>query len=403
MQRFESLQGLRGVACLMVVAYHIARAETGYGLGFSPCKPVLWFGYAGVDLFFVLSGFIIAATCRNDLGRPGKLPSYLFRRVWRIFPTYWVALILSAGVYAVLAPVPLIAPGWPGELLDTVFLLPQSHVPRILPVAWTLTYELMFYIAFASLFLFPRRVAAAVLAGWALAVAAGAVAGHRPHNLYSGLALSPFILEFLGGCLVASRPIQLSGRQAVQMILVALVWCGVGSVAFFDRDSTRLPTDHRARVLVFGVAATLAVLAFTGWERGGARFARTWLSSVGDASYSIYLVHTPLIVLATYLTVLAGMNHSRTVHSAWIVLMLVVSVMPGLLLHRYVESPLLRLGKRPKEPAAAVAASPASTRLGHEILTERLLDNAELAVSCLDLALVDGIAEHQAEIVAPTV
>src|SRR4051812_5118943 len=94
--RFDSLQALRGVACLMVVCYHAAAAERGYGLSFSPLRPALWVGFGGVDVFFVLSGFIIATIGRPDLGRPDRLPTYLFRRFWRVFPTYWLALAAAA-------------------------------------------------------------------------------------------------------------------------------------------------------------------------------------------------------------------------------------------------------------------------------------------------------------------
>ena len=345
-QRFESLQALRGVACLLVVVYHIAGAEVGYGLGFNPCKPTLWFGYAGVDLFFVLSGFIIASTCLRELGQPSRLPQYLFRRVWRIYPTYWAALIPSVAIYAALSPQPLLAPGWPAELADTLLLLPQSDVPRMLPVAWTLSYELMFYFAFALLFILPRRAAIPALAAWGIAVIGIAIDGHIPGNMFARLAVSPFILEFLAGCLLATQPIRFTTKQSIAVASIALGWCVVGSFLAFDRDAAKLPMNHILRVLVFGVAAALMVLSFTAWERGGGQVRRRWLSTIGDASYSIYLVHIPFLVLATYFTLLAGMSHSRTMHYVWIAIMLVVTVGSGLLLYRFVEYPLIQLGKR---------------------------------------------------------
>src|SRR5205085_9963681 len=67
---FQNLQALRGVACLLVVIYHTATQEELFGLSFQVLRPVHWFGYAGVDLFFVLSGFIITMIGRKDLGRP---------------------------------------------------------------------------------------------------------------------------------------------------------------------------------------------------------------------------------------------------------------------------------------------------------------------------------------------
>src|SRR5437588_671898 len=160
---YHNLQALRGVACLLVVVYHTASIESRYGLPFSPLNPVRWFGYAGVDLFFVLSGFIITATSRADLGRPGRLPRYAFRRAWRIYPAYWVALAVGVGVFAVLSPDPVFRTGWATDLRDALLLTPRPELCRFLPVAWTLSYELMFYLAFAALFLLPRRFALPLL------------------------------------------------------------------------------------------------------------------------------------------------------------------------------------------------------------------------------------------------
>ena len=360
-ERFESLQALRGVACLLVVAYHAAGWEARFGLGFNPLKPTTWFGYAGVDLFFVLSGFIIASTCRPALGRPGQLPSYLFRRAWRLFPAYWAALALTIVVYCGLAEGWVFRPGWTAEVVDTLLLLPQVPTPRIVPVAWTLSYELMFYAGFAMLFLLPARAAVPALIAWAAVVLWCACAGHTPAGRYASLAVSPFVLEFLAGALVAWLPAKLSGRWAAAVFGLALAWCGVGLAATFDPDPVRLAVDPGGRVLVFGIPAAIAVFALTGWERGGGRMRRGRLSAVGDASYSIYLLHGPFLMLMMYLTMRANMSHTRVPHCAWVALIMAAGVLPGMLFHRYIEAPLLRLGKR-KRPTAATVSHAVPTR-----------------------------------------
>ena len=73
--------------------------------------PVRWFGFAGVDLFFALSGFIITWAHLRDLGRPGKLPPYLFRRAWRIYPPFWAALVSAAALSYLTAGHPVFTPG----------------------------------------------------------------------------------------------------------------------------------------------------------------------------------------------------------------------------------------------------------------------------------------------------
>src|SRR5262249_22225839 len=134
-KRLDNLQALRGVACLLVVVYHAAGIEATFGLGFSPLHPVQRFGAAGVDLVFVVSGFIMASTSRADLGRVARLPRYLFRRFWRIYPAYWAALVPALAYYAWSGPTPVFGPNWPAEWCDTLLLLPQPAGCRFLPVA----------------------------------------------------------------------------------------------------------------------------------------------------------------------------------------------------------------------------------------------------------------------------
>jgi peptidoglycan/LPS O-acetylase OafA/YrhL len=356
MPRFENVQALRGAACLLVVVYHAAGAEAGYGLGFNPLRPVRWVGFAGVDLFFVLSGFIIAATARADLGRPARLPRFLFRRAWRIYPPYWAALAVGVGVYAALSPDSVFRPGWAGELAEAVALVPQHGVCRFLPVSWTLGYELAFYLAFAGLFLLPRRAAGPLLAVWAAGVFAAAVGGWHSGNRFAMLATEPFVLEFLAGCGLAWVPVALGRRAAAGLLLLAAGWAAVGSALVFRPDPTWLPVHHGPRVLVFGVPAALLVLAAAGRERAGGRLGWGWLTKAGDASYSIYLIHGPALIVTMYLTMLVGWDHKKAAHLGWVAVMLAGGILPGLLFHRLVERPLLDLVKR--KPRASVLPAP---------------------------------------------
>lgn len=344
--KFQNLQLLRGVACLAVVAYHVAVMEAGFGLGQNPLKPLRWFGYAGVDLFFVLSGFIIATTCRRDLGRPAALPGYLARRLGRVYPPYWAALVFAAASYAFDNPGQLIAGSRPGELVDTLLLLPQPPLPRVMKAAWTLSYEVMFYLAFAGLFLLPRRLSGPALLAWAVGVVWASGTGFITLNRIVALAVSPFVLEFLAGCLVAAAPVALSGRAAAGVLTAAAMWAGVGSAVLYHPDANWLPERTLLRVGLFGPAATLAVFAAGGWERTGGRWNSPRLVALGDASYSVYLIHGPALIAVFDATAWLGWNHTKKLHLAWLVLMFVAGVVPGLLFHWWVERPLLRLVRR---------------------------------------------------------
>ena len=145
--RLGGIEALRGLAASAVVLYHAARhVDKAYGApglahAFLP-------GHAGVDLFFVLSGFIILHVHARDIGVPARLPHYANRRFSRVMPLYWVALCVT-----ILAG-SLGGHGWPApwRVAVSASLLP-AHLEPLLGVAWTLQYEIVFYAAFALLVL----------------------------------------------------------------------------------------------------------------------------------------------------------------------------------------------------------------------------------------------------------
>jgi peptidoglycan/LPS O-acetylase OafA/YrhL len=270
------------------------------------------------------------------------------------------------GVYAVLGWDPIVHPGWPAELRDVLTLAPREKMCRFLPVAWTLTYELMFYAAFAVLFLVPRRAAVPLVLGWAAVVGWAAAAGYAPGSRYAGLATSPLVLEFLAGALVAWWCPPLTGRAAGGLIAAAAAWCGVGLAVTFDPDPHLLclliPANMAVRAAVFGPPAALLVLAAAGWERAGGQLGWRRLERVGDASYSIYLIHIPCLVVAEHLAMKVLWPHNRLPHVAWLAMLTAVGVVPGLLMHRWVEAPLMRLAKGRRKVEAVPAADPAPVR-----------------------------------------
>lgn len=367
-EQFHNLQILRGVACLAVVVFHVATAEAWLGQYFSPLWLVMWVGYAGVDLFFVLSGFVIATAIRPDVGRPARLPRYLFRRAWRVYPTYWVIFALVAVVLGSFAAEPVVAPFPSVELRNTLLLLPEPFACKVLGVVWTLWYEVAFYAVLAVLFVLPRRAAVPALAGWAAAVVAVNAAGLGPANQYARtdhLLLSPFVLEFLAGALLAWVPARLTGRQAAGLAAVAAAWCVGLSAVLFDPDPAWLPASHARRVLVFGGPGAVLVFALAGWERAGGRLKWPWLERVGHASYSVYLLHSALIFLTGYLAIRVGWPHSRVAHTVWLAALLVAGVVPALCFHRFVEQPLLNLARRRRPdlaPVASAGVAPVPTR-----------------------------------------
>ena len=228
---FISLQALRGVAALGVVLFHLLPFEAKYLPGATIVPSGFSAGRAGVDLFFVLSGFLAVWTTLGPAGA-GAAQRFLLRRVTRIYPTYWIYCIplIAAGLGA---PGGLFGAGRP-DLAASLLLVPNAAPPLLL-VAWTLEFEVYFYLVFAVLIWtrLARRERILALAGWGCAVAVVRLA-LQPSRSDAVLdaVLSPLVLEFLAGCgaayVCAARiPRGLSavaGMAGAALLVVALIW-----------------------------------------------------------------------------------------------------------------------------------------------------------------------------------
>lgn len=246
---------LRGLAACAVVFLH------AYGEGAE-------YGAAGVDLFFVISGFIMASI--------PKRPTFLLDRVWRIFPMWLLAVSAWLLWYG--------ADSWQSVVSSlTLWPVYRAIVPPALPVGWTLCFEMLFYCALA----WSLRVGAkAPLAMFALAFAGGFLMD-APLLHFLG---SPMILEFLFGALIAKCP--LDKRLAVPLLAFAVTIL-LGSPSWLYDNGIAFDREAILRVGYWGVPAALIVYAALANER----LFRDWDIPVllGNASYSIYLFH--LIVM----------------------------------------------------------------------------------------------------------
>lgn len=275
--RIKSLQAGRGIAALAVAGFHLN--------GLLPGSTIAqWFahGNAGVDFFFVLSGFIIFYAHEKDVGQPARIWRYLRNRFVRVYPIYWV--FTAAMVLAVLAgvgatPLPRDLGGW----VSTVALVRLTDTPTPLNVAWTLFYEIAFYLVFASLIL-SKRLGWIALGAWALVV----LAFHHstPTNSVVGVWTSRLSFNFflgMGACWLHSRisvraGLVLIGAGAVLLIAGGIVVDRGGWWAF-------------GSLVAVGCAALIA--GFSGIETTKPLLFGP-LVVLGDASYTLYLAHVHL-------------------------------------------------------------------------------------------------------------
>jgi exopolysaccharide production protein ExoZ len=365
--KLDSLQLLRAAAALLVLLYHLV---TIGAFGWmtpdgAPLLPLGYFaaiGFAGVDLFFVISGVVMVLTCYDRCGGRGAAVDFLLRRALRVYPLYWIA---TAAVLAIC----WFAPGLAARekfdataIAKSLALWPQSTFP-VVAVGWTLVCEMYFYVVFAVMMTLPRRFLPLLLASWAVATLALAAAwdiaclpltGHD--RLLIPPPASPLALEFIAGCAIgwASRRTTLRGSSvALAFGLVMLLVVG-GAVGLASPAAAQFGAS---RPLVYGIAAVAIVYGLVARDLAGRIPAPRWLVFWGDASYSAYLTH--VYVLAAVAAASARWSLSSTA-SRWTTttIALVACAAVAALCHLAVERPLLRL-----TPLAHTTRAKDSTRL----------------------------------------
>ncbi|MET0249060.1 MAG: acyltransferase [Sphingobium sp.] len=352
--RLNGLQALRGVAAVAVLLYHAMRhlAKNDVPL---PFASIFQPGHAGVDLFFVLSGFIILHVHRSDIGRPDRLARYGWQRFARLMPIYWIAL--GATILALLPGHPEVVTG--GALLASASLLPTWEEP-LLGVAWTLQHEAFFYIAFALL-VASRRLGLALFALWFLWVA-GQSAGLLPAIPVPRLG-SMANLEFLAGMIAA---LAVAGGKLRTHLLIALIG-GSGFILAGVMEATGRMDGHGdlARI-AYGLPSALLIAGLAAWESARPRAVPGALVAVGEASYSLYLFHLLGLGIAWQIWTRLGLD-AKAAPVLCFVALATAAIALGLAVHRWVEAPLMARLRRVHDHSwrkASIGLSPAARRAG---------------------------------------
>lgn len=346
---FVTLQIGRGLAAMAVAAFHLgvfmSLPELG-GTGENPYARLFGRGFLGVDFFFVLSGFIILQAHRRDIGT-GQTRRYLTRRFLRIYPIYWgYLLVCIAGMAAVGSSHLQLHSA--GDWATPFTLIRWTTVELPLDQAWTLFHEILFYAVFAALII-DRRVGALLMGAWMMAALFGLMAGIsevQPVSFYTVLA-NPQNLNFAIG-MAACYFVEKQSRRVAWLVLAA----GFLVLAIAARESY-----DPANQVVYAMSFGLLISGAAAMERHGALRPPLWLGFIGDASYSIYLLHEHL---QTY-----GLRALRkiglTSHGAMLfAIVFAITVIGGCLAYQFLERPLLRWLRAKLEPKQVGMQQPQS-------------------------------------------
>lgn len=318
-----SIQYLRAAAAIAVLVFHAAdRMGVRFGAG-----------AAGVDVFFVISGFIMWVIGARSAATP---LDFLRRRAQRIAPLYWLVTLGLAAAF-------LVAPGLfrnlqptPGHVALSLAFVPHTdprgQVAPLVEPGWTLNFEVFFYVVFAACLAVPRLlrlgILSSVLIGLTLLGAALA-----PKGPIAQTYTSPLLLEFLAGVWIGWA--WQRGLCPGPRLALALLAAGVCALAALELMAIDIAP---ARALLWGAPAVAIVWGGLGLERAGK--VPDWPAArlLGDASYSIYLVHGLSIAVA--LRVMSGLGAPDALTIAGLI---AAGLAAGLVCYGVIERPISRL------------------------------------------------------------
>ncbi len=328
--KLEWVQALRGVAALMVVVTH-ARLFL-YGTDWNDfARRFMLPAAQGVDLFFLVSGFIMVYTTVRSDGSAHYTTDFLIKRFARIWPVYAVLVLINWALQTVWSSTPISSLQ---DVATSLAFLPvtTSSPPYLglpLSIGWTLNFEFYFYLVL-GLSLLAGRFRWVAFFGWMLAtlvllplVLTGTLSMHAEHDYGIGIAyidqnVNPIIWDFIAG--VAIGLLYVSRVRVVNKALLAtLAACAIALGCEWSFNAPAIETFHGMARWGLPLAILFAAMALAFKEREPrVPRALVWL---GGISFSLYLVH--LIVFETIDRLLEYLGHEDLVHTAAFVLLVI--------------------------------------------------------------------------------
>lgn len=357
-----NIQFLRMLAAMLVVFYHISARVRISGVEQGNLLEVMnAIGFAGVDIFFVISGFIMAHTSFAARG-PSDAWAFLRRRVARIYSGYWPFFLLALAVFAWADPQFLKN----AKLFESAILWPAW--PVLISVSWTLTFEVLFYLLFTLIICITGRRRSLLLLGLFLSMFAVLLYSQfvrhafdpgylESMNTAETLILSPYWLEFLGGALLAGWLRRADDWEAPMkknhwnFFLLTSGWAlflfGGWINNHFYGGALEQGYAVVHRVLIFGAPSLMILAGVVRLDQNGQRAPLRFSLLAGGASYAIYLSHGLILVGMQKL----GFNEYADSLDSSVAQILYLAVAAGILgysvLHfRLIERPLHKLFKR---------------------------------------------------------
>lgn len=302
-----NVQFLRFIAAALVLLYHGAQGIAEKLAIDSPFRDAcLLIGFSGVDLFFVISGFIIYTSNKHGTGFYHAM-QFISLRAARIFLGYWPFFFLAWGMLYSLNPEKLEKI----NIVSSFFLLPDKIYATLINVAWSLSFELYFYLIFFVLLFVKNRfrlillMAAAVLCFGIFAnyvLHAYTWSGFKNLDDTARFITSPWLLEFFAGCIVAHivEKGECTGAWlAVAAGITLFILGGALNATVMDGKIAKF-FNYQYRMTIFGGGGALLIYGLVTLEQRGMIIFPRFSMLFGGASYSLYLCHTIILDAIEY-------------------------------------------------------------------------------------------------------
>ncbi len=334
----NNIQMLRAIAALLVVFHHALPHYAVMGGEITLISSIGEWGFLGVDIFFVISGFIMAYTTFNKERTFLNAKIFMKHRLFRIYLGYWPFFFVMLALFFVTNPQKISDL----DVVGSFFLINVDMFQLVLPISWSLSYELYFYFLFLFTFIFSIKqlyVLIPVFIGLILFLVLYSFfnSEFQQHFFYSH-----FLLEFFAGVLLYMYKDHLMRSWILPVSLLIVIIAYSYGITYETKNGL-------FRVLTFGTGALFIVLGALILEQKNLYRAGKQFEALGNASYTLYLSHL-IIIQLFYLFGLRGFFSSEGVVLPLIGLfvMIALTVIFSLLYYQKIEKPVYQKAIRYK-------------------------------------------------------
>jgi peptidoglycan/LPS O-acetylase OafA/YrhL len=345
-ERLDNIQGLRAIAAYLVLVMHTLNLAVVYGgrehiaAAMSVMRLI---GTGGVDMFFVVSGFIIVWVAHRAAGnRVGSAAHFALRRAVRIYPLFWLTLAAMLALPAIPGSNPAIS-----EILANPLSLILVTRPAAHPISWTLVFEIHFYVVATVLIIVAGGRVALALVLWGITHSIF-VGANLLHPITNYVFFNPVSLNFVFGVLLGSAMVYRRSCKVTALILASYGAMLVLLEFTFGRGTY---DDPLSRVIVWGMPTSFLLLLLLQLESQRGLMFPGSIRKLGDWSYSLYLWHVPVLVAVG--TIVRALDRHGTFAggAGYVIVGITASTLVAAVSFRYFERPIMLLGAKGRHGA----------------------------------------------------